>query len=186
MPIYEEPPSVLEGQSFRAGLGKSAAYFFASSIIAVWCLIALLNLKMDILPLSLVVFLCGISTLIMVLMAYRMIWRPVMIHVDKSGIYLKSFDALIPWKALQGARLTTVQLQKSGTGRGKQLVELVPADPLHASLKSQSLQSSRSVNHMIGLPDYCISMDTIDGSNAMLLAALSFHVKILPHVRADV
>ena len=170
-----------EGQSFRASFRGSALFLILSLLTTIWCVLVIAfndaPQEMELIA-WLLIFGCVIMG---VVMFYRMIWRPVIIHVGSAGIYLKNYGATIPWEALEGVRLATVRLgHDDEPGGGKQLVEFVAKSPLHPAMITGRLRAGRSANLMAGLPDYCMSMDGLEGSNAMLLAALTAYVPILP------
>ena len=58
---------------------------------------------------------------------YRLVICPVMVRVSPEGLFIKNYDATIPWEALESARLVTPE------NRGE-ILELVPKEPLHSVL----------------------------------------------------
>ena len=98
---------------------------------------------------------------------YRLIARPVMVRVSSDGLFLNNYDATIPWEALERAQLINTR-DDSGD-----VVEFIPALPLHPVFTSGKLALGASANSMAKLPDYCFSMTGIDGGNQELLTAIS-------------
>ena len=172
-----------DGQSFRASFWGSALFLVLSLLTTIWSIIVIVFDDAPTVLVSVAWLLILGCIIVGAVMFYRMIWRPIIIHVGSNGIYLKNYNASIPWTALEGVRLANVRLgNQSDTDKPKQLVEFVPKTPLHPVLQTGSLREGRSANLMVGLPDYCMSMDGLEGSNAMLLAALSAYTRILPSV----
>lgn len=101
---------------------------------------------------------------------YRLIMRPIMVRVSSDGLFLKNYNATIPWDALERAELINTR------GDSGEVVEFIPATPLHSVFKSGKLALGASANSMAKLPDYCFSMTGIDGSNQDLLAAILIHL----------
>lgn len=169
------------GQSFRASFWGSTLFLLVSALTAAWSVVVILFTDAPEI-MDAIAWLLGLGCVIVgTVMIYRMLWRPVMIHVDARGLYLKTHDAVIPWDALEGARLARIHAREEGVEKKSgDVVELIAAAPLHPSLKRNVFETGRRLNQLAGLPDYCISMDGVEGSNAMLLASLSFYTRILP------
>lgn len=164
--------------SFRASFLGSTLFLGVSVLLLIWSIAVVWFTDAPELLDAIAIILLAACIIVGLVMIYRMIWRPVMVQVDENGIYLKTYNAVVPWSALEGARLTT--FSPKNASKPKQLVELVPTDPLHPELKRPVFDKGRTLNQMAGLPELCISMDGIEGSNAMLLAAISLYAKILP------
>ncbi len=102
---------------------------------------------------------------------YRLIVNPVMVRVSADGLFIKNYDATIPWEALEKA----VLLQ---TEHAAELVEFVVKKPLHSSMTISKLKLGRVANNLAKLPDYCYSMTGVRGSNKDLLNAISYYLPV--------
>ncbi len=181
MNTKDNPDSLHHGQVFRASFLGSFLILVGSVLTIVWCVV-MLALSGN--PMWQAVALIGIVAGLMstLVMGYRLLWRPVMIRVDQKGLFLKALNTTIPWSALDGARLYTVLDHKGGK---RHVIEFVPHQPLHPEMSRGKLKLGSRANMLAGLPDYCYAMDGIDGDNAMLLAAISLHIPVLPPVEVD-
>ena len=99
-----------------------------------------------------------------VILAYRVLSRPVMLRVDADGIYLARLAVTIPWQAL--ARIERVSV------RGETVHSLVEAEGGHPVFDERGLLLGAAVNQRLGLPPLAISMSTLDGSAEALEAAI--------------
>ena len=166
-----------EGFSFRASLWGSGLFLALSVLLLIWSVVVTGYTDAPEM-LDAIAYILAVGCVIVgAIMIYRMIWRPVMVRVDATGLFLKTHNATIPWEALEGVRL--VEVMGGRGGRAKAIIELVAKEPLHASLRQPSFRNGKSLNQMADLPDFVVSMDGIEGSNAMLLAAMSPYLNIL-------
>jgi|GEM_PF-5261831 len=102
---------------------------------------------------------------------YRLIVCPVMVRVSPEGLFIKNYDATIPWDALEKAKLIQ-------TEQATELVEFVAKQPLHSSMTESKLNLGRFANNLVKLPDFVYSMAGIQGSNKDLLNAISFYLPV--------
>ncbi|WP_233355234.1 hypothetical protein [Hirschia maritima] len=100
---------------------------------------------------------------------YRLVVGPVMVRVSPEGLFIKNYDATIPWEALETVRLVMIE------NRGEML-ELVPKAPLHSTLATGKFALGKQVNNLAGLPDYAYSMTGIRGTNQDLMRAISVYI----------
>lgn len=173
------------GQVFRASFLGSFAILTGAALTLLWSGFMLRGGGGTAFWQAVIAIIGAGSVLVVLVMIYRLLWRPVMVRVDVDGLHLKNYDATIPWAALEGARICTVTgFGRDGTG-STEVVEFVPLRPLHPELDRGKLKLGQRANAMAGLPDYCFSMTGIDGDNAMLLAAISLHLPVLPTVQVQ-
>ena len=164
----------VSAQEFRASRGGSALIMTGAVLICGWSLIVL-NAVADALWQAIAICLFLGGAIVAMAVGRRLVLRPVMVRIDSDGLFLKNYNQVIPWKALESVRFT--RTDKTGDGG---VVELTPRRPLHPELASGMLKIGRKTNAMAGLPDYCVSMTGIEGTAAMLLAAMSFYVSVAP------
>lgn len=99
-----------------------------------------------------------------VILAYRIVSRPVMLRVDADGIFLARLAVTIPWQAL--ARIERVQL------RGETVHSLVEAEGGHPVFDERGLLLGAAMNQRLGMPPLSINMSTLDGTPEALEAAI--------------
>ena len=119
----------------------------------------------EILPVAgLMIALALVTALGAVILAYRIVSRPVMLRVDGEGIYLARLAVTIPWQAL--ARIERVSV------RGETVHSLVEAEGGHPVFDERGLILGAAMNQRLGMPPLSISMSTLDGSAEALEAAI--------------
>ncbi len=110
------------------------------------------------------------AVIVFCVVLYRLIVNPVMVRVSADGIFIKNYDATIPWEALETVRL--INLDHAGD-----LIEFIPSQPMHSVYIAGKFALGKTANNLAKLPDYCYSMTGIRGSNQDLMRAMSYYIR---------
>lgn len=158
------PAAPSGARAFNASAGRTAALIAAMLFVALiagglarayweaWIVSGVL--------LSVVI---GLSIVVAIL-AMRLVGRPVMLRVDEAGIWLKRLQLTLPWEALQRVDLVNVH--------GKTCVALVEREGGHPVFRSRAVLLGAALNEQAGLPALAISMDAYQGSVEELAEAI--------------
>lgn len=111
--------------------------------------------------LSLAALITGAGALVL---AYRLVMRPVMLRVDEDGVFFKRLAVTVPWEAI--ARVETVAF------KDRQVFSLVRADGEHAVYLERGVMIGSALNEKLGLPPLAITMDDLVGSEEDFAAAV--------------
>jgi len=90
-------------------------------------------------------------------LAYRLVLRPVMLRVGPDGIYLKRLGVTVPWEAIE-------RIERFTWHQKEELFELVEAESQHPVFDERSLLLGAAMNQKIGLPPLAIQMAQYSGT----------------------
>ncbi|MEL6567143.1 MAG: hypothetical protein AAFQ22_01915 [Pseudomonadota bacterium] len=91
------------------------------------------------------------------ILAYRLLFRPVMLRIGPEGLYLKRLGVTVPWDAI--GRIERFTWNGSDT-----LFELVEAEGQHPIFDERALILGAAMNQKIGLPPLSVQMGQYSGT----------------------
>ncbi len=98
------------------------------------------------------VLLAGVigALLVLLVITYRMLARPVMFRLDSDGVYIKRLGITVPWEAIDRV--------ESFDYKGHRLFSLIESEQGHEVFQNRRILSGAAINEQLGLPALVISM----------------------------
>ena len=98
------------------------------------------------------VLLAGVigALLVLLVITYRMLARPVMFRLDSDGVYIKRLGITVPWEAIDRV--------ESFDYKGHRLFSLIESKQGHEVFQNRRILSGAAINEQLGLPALVISM----------------------------
>ena len=99
------------------------------------------------------VLLAGViaALLVLLVITYRMLARPVMFRLDSDGMFIKRLGLTVPWEAIERV--------ESFNYNGEKLFSLVEATGGHEIFQSRKIATGAAINQQLGLPPLVITMN---------------------------
>jgi len=147
----------METREFSASVSKTLPPFFLVLGAAVACgVLAWLAWDNALISGALMVV-TAVLCLAAAILAYRLLFRPVMLRVGPEGIYLKRLGVTLPWAAIG-------RIERFTISSGDTLFELVETDAQHPVFDERTVLLGAAMNHRLGLPALCVQMGQYTGT----------------------